>query len=168
MTEEDTKTEIDQLLVVAKHYLSMAKRLIRRNPSVPNVKIIGVTKGHILGELHVEELLLAHLASCAIRLCTVCEIRKDKSNYRNKFYDSNSRPRYCRKKGYTQAKVITEIINNLDEHIHFLLRDNVAHKQNVEFELAKDRIRVLERLTIRDTLSALDSCRGKTVRGVIC
>jgi hypothetical protein len=73
MIDEETKTEIDQLLVVAKHYVSMAKGMVRRHPNVSNVKITDVAKGHILGRLHPEELTLAHLASCAIRLCTICK-----------------------------------------------------------------------------------------------
>jgi hypothetical protein len=148
----------------------MAKRILGRNPSVSNIKISDSAKGHVLKHLHPDEYILAKLGSCAIRLCTVCEIKKGefkrKDNYRNKFYDRNSNPRYCRKKGYTQAKVITKITQNLDEHIQFLLRDNVAHEENADSHMAKDRSKILLNLTVGETLSAINSCMEKIVKKI--
>ena len=49
----------------------------------------------------------------------------------------------------------------MDQHIHFLLRDNVAHEENVKDDRAADRFDILMPLTIREVLSALDSCAKK-------
>ena len=100
--------------------------------------------------------MLAHLDSCAIRLCTICE--KVKANfpatYRHRFYDGKK----ARKAGLSRQQVTTKIRCDLDQHIHFLLRDNVAHEENVKTEMAADRFDVLMKLTIREVFSALDLC----------
>jgi hypothetical protein len=99
------------------------------------------------------------------------QIREDKfppkDNYRNKFYvyDRKSKTKFSRRKEFTQDEVITEITQNLDEHIHFLLRDNVAHEQKAKSHMSKDmpedRRIILDKLTVRKTLSRISSCIEK-------
>lgn len=150
--------ELDQLFLVASHYLSQAKRTSRSDPGILNRTLREVTDNHALGQLRPEELLLAHLASCAIRLSTVCEKEKAKfpAPYRSAFYKGGSR-----KGGMSKAQITTQITQDLDQHIHFLLRDNVAHEENVKNHMAGDRFAILMPLTISQALSALGSCAKK-------
>lgn len=150
--------ELDQLLLVASHYLSQAKRRSRSNPAILNRTLRQVTDNHAIGKLGPDELLLGHLASCAIRLSTVCEKEKAKfpTPYRKAFYNGR-----CRKVGMSKNQITAQITQDLDQHIHFLLRDNVAHEENVSTDMAADRFDILMPLTIHQTLSALDACANK-------
>jgi hypothetical protein len=149
--------ELDQLFLVASRYLSQAKRISRSHPAVLTRTIREVTDKHVLGQLGPDELLLAHLGSCAIRLSTICEKEKAKfpPPYRNAFYNRGSR-----KPGQSQSWITAQITGRLEQHVHFLLRDNVAHEENVTTDMAGDRSHILMPLTIGVTLSALDACRN--------
>lgn len=155
--------ELDQLFLVARHYLSQADRLARRNPSILAKTLHDVTSHHTQNQLKSEELVLAHLASSAIRLSTICEKRPNilPGVYRNTFYKQGSR-----KSHISKSQVTAQITEHLDEHIHFLFRDNVAHEENGQSDMAKDRFDILMQVTIRQVLSALDSCASK-VRAAI-
>ena len=148
--------ELDQLFLVASRYLSQAKRASRSGRGILNRTLREVAENHALGQLRPEELLLADLASCAIRLSTVCEKEKAKfpPPYRRAFYNKDG----SRKAGMSKQQVARQIRSILDQHIHFLLRDNVAHEENVKSDMAADRFDILMPLTIREVLSALDSC----------
>ncbi len=150
--------ELDQLVLLVSHYLSQAKRTSRSYPAILSRTLREVTNNHVLGQLRPEELLLAHLASCAIRLATVCEKEKTKlpAPYRRAFYNKGSR-----KGGMSKNQITTQITQDLDQHIHFLLRDNVAHEENINSDMAGDRFDILMQLTINQILSALDSCAKK-------
>src|SRR5882762_5689465 len=65
--------ELDQLLLVANHYLSQAKRACRTVRGVLDRTLREVADSHARGRLRPQERILAHLDSCAIRLCTICE-----------------------------------------------------------------------------------------------
>src|SRR5437763_11534503 len=107
--------ELDQLFLVASHYLSLAKRTSRSHLAILNGTLREVTDNHALGQLGPDELLLAHLASCAIRLSTVCEEEKAKfpTPYRNAFYRRGSR-----KGGMSKSQITAQITQDLDQHIH--------------------------------------------------
>ena len=73
-----TSRELDQLFLLARHYLSQAIRTSRSHPAILNRTLREVTDSHAVGKVGPDELLLAHLASSAIRLSTICEKEKAK------------------------------------------------------------------------------------------
>ncbi len=121
--------ELDQLLLVARHYLSQARRASRRQPAILDKTLREVTDNHTCDQLRPAEFVLAHLASCAIRLATVCEKEKARfpAPYRSAFYHKGQR-----KGGMSKKQITEQITRDLDQHVHFLLRDNVAHEENVD------------------------------------
>ena len=144
--------ELDQLIVVAEHYLKLANEV--SNSNVQLERSVGETaQRRVAGSLGQEELLLAHLASCGIRLATICEKRKQTS-YRKDFYDKSWR----RKGGESKEAAIAAIKEKLDQHIQFLLRDDVSHYENDESEMATDRRALLESLTMQEVLDAVEAC----------
>jgi hypothetical protein len=152
--------ELEQLQLVAAHYLDLAKRASRAHPAVLKCTIGQVTAGHVPGKLQSAELLLAHLASSAIRLATVCEKEKTKFSppYRTAFYKNGTR------KGAMQKHdVLKQISGNLHEHVHLLLRDAVSHEENVKSDMASDRTEILIPLHVKQILVALE-IRAKTIR----
>jgi len=155
--------ELEQLQLVAGHYLSLAKRASRTDPAVLKCTIGQVTAGHVPGKLQRAELVLAHLASSAIRLATVCEKEKTKFSppYRNAFYKKGTRM------GAMQRHVvIKQITDKLHEHVHFLLRDAVSHEENVKTDMASDRAEILIPLNVGQILVALESS-AKTIRASV-
>jgi hypothetical protein len=148
MTARDRETT--QLLLVARHYIRSARRLVRRDESILRRTVQEITEEHNPSHLGRAELFLAHLASAATRLCTVCEKHKRlcPDPYRH-FYK-----RKKRKLGVTRESIIREILANLQDHIHFLLRDNVGHMEDAA-DIAKDRWDVLKQLTMRQVLECL-------------
>lgn len=152
--------ELEQLLLVATHYLALARRASRTDPAILRDTVDQVVSSHVSGKLCRAELLLAHLASAAIRLATICEKEKTKfpAPYRTALYKSGAR------KGAMQKHaILTQITKRLHEHIHFLLRDAVAHEENVKSDMASDRADVLMQLTVGQILAALE-CRAETIR----
>jgi hypothetical protein len=156
--------ELEQLQLVAAHYLDLAKRASRTHPAVLKCTIGQVTAGHVPGKkLQSAELVLAHLASSAIRLATVCEKEKTKFSppYRTAFYKNGTR------KGAMQKdNVLKQITGNLHEHVHFLLRDAVSHEENVKSDMARDRAEILIPLNVAQILVALEF-RAKTIRASV-
>jgi organic hydroperoxide reductase OsmC/OhrA len=157
----ESRRELDQLFLVASHYLRQAKRTSRRHPAILSRTLRKVTSEHADGKLQPEELLLAHLASCAIRLSTICEKESTKfpPSYRSQFY---KRDRSI-KDSMSKEQIRARITQKLDQHIHFLLRDHVGHEENKKSEMACDRLEILLPLTISRVLLEFDSC-AKTVR----
>ena len=157
---------IDQLLMVGSHYLALAKRLSSGHGTVLNSTIDNVTNCHRAGELNTGELILAHLASCAIRLSTICEKKGIfPKTYRDFYcYDKATKERRKRKK--PTDEITKEITQNLDEYIDCLLRDNISHEENVQTNMAEDRPEILKQLTIAEVLVALDS-RIKKIRKAV-
>ena len=147
--------EIEQLLLVATHYLSLAKRMSRSDPAILKCTVDQVAFHHVAGKLQKAELILAHLASSGIRLATVCEKERTKfpASYRTAFYKNGNR-----KGGMSKHDVIAQVTKDLSEHIHVLLRDAVAHEENVKSAMASDRAEVLMALTVGRVLAAIESC----------
>ena len=155
--------ELDQLFLVARYYLSQARRRSRGQPTILDTTLREVTDNHSRAQLRPSELVLAHLASCAIRLATVCERGKTRfpAPYRKAFYKNGSR-----KGSMSKSQITARITQDLDQHVHFLLRDNVAHEENVKTDMAGDRFDILMPLTIRQVSSALDDC-AKRIRACL-
>ena len=66
----------------------------------------------------------------------------------------------------SKNQITAQIRQDLDHHVHFLLRDNVAHEENVKTDMAGDRSDTLMPLTIRQVSSALDAC-AKRIRACL-
>ena len=156
--------EIEQLLAVANHYLAEAKQVLKTNPKLASMTIGEITRNHRTRWLSPAEILLAHLASAAIRLSTICEIADYRltENYRKKFYEKSGK----RKNGCSLSKIKSDISAKPYEHLHLLLRDNVAHEEPGianKKQIAADRFAVLKATTI-DTCSKALSSIAKTVK----
>jgi len=149
--------ETDQLLAVANHYLAEARRILAKKPDLVSVTIGEITRRHRTRSLSPAEMVLAHLASAAVRLGTVCEIARYRptENYRAKFYECSGK----RKHGWSASKIRDDIVAKPHEHLHLLLRDNVAHEEpgiaNTK-QIAADRFAVLKVTTIDTCSKALD------------
>lgn len=156
--------ETEQLLAVANHYLAKARKVLKDNPQLASMTIGEITRNHRTRQLSHAEILLAHLASAAIRLSTICEIADYRltENYRKKFYEKSGN----RKNGYSLSKIKSDISVKPCEHLHLLLRDNVAHEEPGianKKQIAADRFAVLKITTI-DTCSKALSSIAKTVK----
>jgi len=143
-----------QLLLASHHYASMAERLVKKDYAVLNLTIRQITATHSLKRLRREELILAHIASASMRLCSICEkygTTLFPKPYRNEFYEHGKR-----KTGVTKDDVIRKLSSNLDQHIHYLLRDNAGHKER-DKDIGEDRFELLEPLTVGRILSSFKS-----------
>lgn len=149
------RRELDQLLLVAKHYLELAKRHAKRHQGVLNKTIDAVTGNHVAGKTGEGELILAHAGSCAIRLSTMSEVLGSQQRYSFKYYQNMKR-----KSCLTKQQLIIDINANLDEYLHDLLRDHVAHEENAK-DIGPDRWEILKVLTVGHVLSELESCATK-------
>ncbi len=148
--------ETEQLLAVANYYLAEARQVLKTNPKLASMTIGEITRSHRTRSLSPAEILLAHLASAAIRLSTICEITDYRltENYRKKFYKESGN----RKNGLSLSKIRADISAKPYEHLHLLLRDNVAHEEpGIENnrQMAKDRVAVLKATTIETCNKAL-------------
>ncbi len=159
--------ETEQLLATANHYLAEARRLLVKNPNLGSLTIGEITRRHKGGSLSPGEVVLAHFGSAAVRLATVCEIARYRptENYRRKFYEPSGK----RKPGWSSHKVRTEITANPHEHLHLLLRDNVAHEEPGianNKDIAADRFAALKTTSVDTCRNALDTIakRVKSVR----
>lgn len=158
MTRED-----EQLLAVANHYLAEAKRVLKIKPELASVTIGEITRSHRTRSLSPGEMVLAHFASAAVRLATICEIARYRptENYRDKYYERSG----DRKRGWSLSKVRADIAVKPHEHLHLLLRDNVAHEEPGianKKQIAADRFAVLKGTTI-DTCNKALSDIARTV-----
>lgn len=137
--------ENEQLLAVANHYLAEAKRLLKIKPKLASMTIGDITRSHRTRTLSPGEMVLAHFASAAVRLATICEIARYRptENYRDKFYQRSG----DRKGGWSSSKIRAEIAAKPHEHLHLLLRDNVAHEEPGIMnnkQIAADRFSILK------------------------
>ena len=137
--------ETEQLLATANHYLAEAKRLLAENAHLAASTIGQITRSHRRRSLSPGEVVLAHFGSAAVRLATVCEIARYRptENYRRKFYESSGK----RKLGWPRHKIRADMLSKPHEHLHLLLRDNVAHEEpgiTNSKEIAADRFSVLK------------------------
>lgn len=149
--------ETDQLLKVANYYLAEARRVLAKNRALASDTIGEITRRYTTRALSPGEIVLAHFASAAVRLATICEIAgyRPTENYRHKFYEPSGK----RKSGCSRSKIRTHIGANLDEHLHLLLRDNVAHEEPGianNKEIAADRFSILKATTIATCNDALN------------
>jgi hypothetical protein len=148
--------ETEQLLAVANHYLAEAKQVLKTDPKLASMTIGEITRNHRTRSLSPAEILLAHLASAAIRLSTICEITNYglTENYRKKFYEKSGN----RKNSWPLSKIKAHISAKPYEHLHLLLRDNVAHEEPGianKRQIAKDRVAVLKETSIETCNNAL-------------
>ena len=144
--------ETSQLLLVACHYSSLAKRLVARDQALRNITIKQIVGYHNPASLSREELVLAHLGSASTRLCTICEKHKGlfSRSYREQFYQHKNR-----RKGKSQSDIILTISSSLETHIHFLLRDNIGHKEK-DKDIGKDRFAIIQDLTVGRTIDSFE------------
>jgi hypothetical protein len=150
--------ETDQLLAAANHYLAEAKNVLRSHSGLADSTIGDVTARHRAGpSLSPGELALAHLASAAVRLATCCEIHgyQPTQHYRVKFYERSGE----RKNGWLKRQIIRALSTEPNQHLHLLLRDNVAHEEpgirNTK-HIAEDRKVALKSTTLGACVQALD------------
>ena len=156
--------ETEQLLAVANHYLAEGRRLLKSNPKIASMTIGEITRMHRTQSLSPAEMVLAHFGSAAVRLATICEIAgyRPTENYRDKFYERSG----DRKIGLLSSKIRAEIAARPQEHLHLLLRDNVAHEEpgiGNNKQIAADRFAVLKTTSIDTCCKALSSI-AKTVK----
>jgi hypothetical protein len=155
--------ETDQLLKAANYYLAEAGCIISSRPRLEAKTIGYITRSHNTRGFSDGEIALAHLASAAVRLATICEINcyRPTENYRTKFYERSGK----RKSNWPSIKIRRDVTNNLSEHLHLLLRDNVAHEEpgiKNNSDLAADRFQILKAITI----GACEHALKKTVRQI--
>lgn len=158
--------ETEQLLATANHYLSEARLLLKRNPRIASMTIGEITRMHRnrTQSLSPAEMVLAHFGSAAVRLATICEIADyhPTENYRDKFYERSGE----RKSSWLPSKIRADIAAKPQEHLHLLLRDNIAHEEPGianKKQIADDRFAVLKATTIATCSRAL-SIIAKTVK----
>ncbi len=149
--------ETDQLMAAASHYLAEASALLKSHPNLGSLPIGEITRRHRPGpSLSPGELVLAHLGSAAVRLATICEISdyRPTENYR-RFYDTSGE----RKTDWSWSRIRADIVARPEEHLHLLLRDNVAHEEpgiGNNKRIAADRAAVLKATTIGTCMQTLD------------
>ena len=150
--------ETEQLLATANHYLAEARRVLAKHPTLASSTIGEITRRHTGQSLSPSEVVLAHFGSAAVRLATVCEIAgyRPTENYRRKFYATSGK----RQPGWSGHKIRADIRANPYEHLHLLLRDNVAHEEPEianNKEIAADRFAVLKAISIDTCRKTLDT-----------
>ena len=111
-------------------------------------------------------MILGHIASASMRLCTICEKYGTlfPKPYRNEFYKHGKR-----NSGVTKNDVTRKLSSNLDRHINYLLRDNAGHKER-DRDIGQDRFDLLEPLTVGRILSSFKSANieiHNKIKGVI-
>lgn len=153
--------EIHQLLRTARYYIAQAESMLSKYQQLEIMTIGEITKAHSRRGLSSGEMVLAHYGSASVRLATICEIQRYKptQNYRERLYERSGK----RRTAWTSRKISGEITNNLPEHIHLLLRDNVAHEEpgiRNNRDIAGDRFAILKVVKIGTCKKALK----KTVR----
>lgn len=126
---KEERREIKQLLIVARNYFHLGEKLKKEvPPEVLNKKIIDYSDQEKIDEKNI--MPSAHLASSAIRLCTIDEKLDDK--YRNTKEERNI---FLRRKLYNRIRfsfkrknMITNIrTEDIDKVLHFILRNNIVH-----------------------------------------
>lgn len=155
--------EVDQLLKVANYYFGQAESVLSKHQQLESKTIGQITKRYCSRGLSSGEIILAHFASAAVRLATICEIKGDQQtkNYRKMFYEKSGK----RRTNWPRQKILGEITSNLHEHIHLLLRDNISHEEpglKNKKEIAADRFVILKVTTIGSCRKALK----KTIRNI--
>jgi len=141
--------ETEQLLAVANYYLAEVRRILATKPQLTSATIGEIASNHRRHSLSPAEMVLAHLGSAAVRLATICEIARYRptENYRDEFYYRSG----DRKRGLSLSKIKAAIAAQPHEHLHLLLRDNVAHEEPGianHRQIAADRFAVLKATTV--------------------
>jgi hypothetical protein len=159
--------ETEQLFAVARHYLAQAGKILKRREDLAFRTIGDMGRGHMPHSLSHGEMALAHLGSAAVRLATICEITKYRltPNYRTTFYNRDG----SRRAAWSARRIRQELSGNPHDHLHLMLRDNVAHEEpgisNTK-QIAADRAAVLKNTTIHTCETALREIM-KAVEGEI-
>jgi hypothetical protein len=141
--------ETEQLFAAARHYLAQADEILKRREDLASRTIGDMGRGHMSRSLSHGEMALAHLGSAAVRLATICEIAGYRltPNYRTNFYNRDG----SRKASWSARQIRQALVGNPNDHLHLMLRDNVAHEEpgisNTK-HIAADRAAVLRNTTI--------------------
>jgi hypothetical protein len=150
--------EIRQLWHTAQTYFEEAQKLRKTNKGSLNQKTIRIAEYYedaIPREQRKRNLsiMLAHLSSGAVRLCTIDERFKEDHNCRiTPQYDKDT-------KGLTKLRTKTTLLKNLDMYIHQMLRDNVGHVERSKSSgnqiLWHARQEIIESLRIEEIFKAM-------------
>jgi len=137
----DHSREIRQLWVVAKSYFEEAKRLKIKRCGYLDIRLIDIMdfyeNGIPMEDYQIElSLLVAHLNSAAIRLCTINERFCNDWNDRIFKYYQDELLHEQRKleddKHWNSDYLTKELIRNKEEYLPLMLRDEVGHMEGGE------------------------------------
>lgn len=162
--------EIRQLWLFSKHYFSLARKLKKKLPENSlNKTLLDISYKYpnpfdATGNDKRLMVMTAHLSSCSIRLCTI-----DERIEKNLGKSSRIFPNYLNE--FKSSKKIIQLQaalrQNINKHIHQMLRDNVAHierspaSKKQKGNLYEARQRVLESLTYQKTYDSVDKVLQK-------
>ena len=155
-----------ELLHITKYYLSLAKRSAKkvRSKRISSKTLRSRTTKNLLKSTpSPEHRVFAHLASAAIRICTMHEKHKFQfmKVYHERFYCNNKNNRASQ--WPTKRSVISEIKRNLSAYLPYLLRDCVAHYENIEELAYEERLDVIGQLRINECMVAME-CLIKNIK----
>lgn len=107
---------------------------------------------------------MAHLTSCAFRLCTLWETYNlSTNNYRHIYYQK-IKGNFARRGSYTKLTIKQDIKANLADHIFYLLRDASAHVENNAQIPWEDRQFILSDITCLEAIDAMEKALSR-IRG---
>jgi len=166
----DHSREIRQLWVVAKSYFEEAQELKIRNCGHLDISVTAIMdfyKNEIPTEKYQIELslLVAHLNSAAIRLCTINErVRADEKRGILKDYleEFRTRRNELNKKGlWTSNHLEVGFRKDITQFLPQMLRDNVAHIERAENKkygvIWEARQNVIESLKVIEVFTCMQS-----------
>ena len=162
--------EINQLLFVAKYYFEEAEKLkVRWCEHLDNrmTDIMDFFKNGIPAEKYQMELalLIAHLNSAAIRLCTINERLREEGGgeiIKNYVTEFRKKRKILENEGCWKPEFLAEELRrNIEEYLPQILRDGIAHREEAEDPpmgpLWKARHSVIELLKIIEVFTYMQS-----------
>ncbi len=132
--------EINQLFETALLYFELAEEIRKEIIPYFSYTISDISKYYenkipFDKQIKLLNAFIAHLSSSSIRICTIYEILNKKS-YRQIFKNEN-----------IKSNITNKLKQDLSEHIPFLLRDNISHKErgnnNILWQARQDLIDIL-------------------------
>jgi hypothetical protein len=158
----DYSREIRQLWFVAESYFKEAERLKIKWHTHLDIKMTDIMdffENRIPTEDYQKELslLVAHLNSAAVRLCTINErFHRDLGGKIIKNYITE-----LERKGIPDSRMAEELRRNIEEYLPQILRDGVAHREKGKDQKRKDiweaRHAVIESLKIIEAFTCMQS-----------
>ena len=150
-----------QLYTIAKYYLDLANRG-RNYP-----QIMAMTSDQISSDsdnritMNPGMRIMAHLTSCAFRLCTLWETyNSSTNNYRHIYYEK-VRGNFARRGSYSKLTIKQNIKANLADHIFYLLRDASGHVENNAQKPWEDRQFILSDITCLEVINSMEQALNK-------